>query len=143
MTISMAKFTLSLEEDYPYFIIGISSSTPDYRLCWSLNKTLDISLKREESIDIHSKKGDIAAHNVFEFTNEEFNTKYRLIENKKGSSRFLSEAHQADYLLIIDESERIELSELLNEIKKIAQVILAFSIDIDSLKHKQNLMLTA
>ena len=143
MTISMAKFTLSLEEDYPYFIIGISSSTPDYRLCWSLNKALDISLKREKSIDIHSKNGDVAGHNVFEFTDEVLNTKYRLIENKKGSSRFLSEAQQADYLLIIDNSDKIEISELLNEIKKITQVILAFSIDIDSLKQKQNLMLTA
>ena len=139
----MAKFTLSLEEDYPYFIIGISSSTPNYRLCWSLNKALDISLKREKSIDIHSKNGDVAMHNVFEFTHEDLNTKYRLIENKRGSSRFLSEVQQADYLLIIDESEKIEVIELLNEIKKISQVILAFSIDIDSLKQKQNLMLTA
>jgi|SRR5690554_1612930 len=143
MTISMAKFTLSLEEDYPYFIIGISSSTPDYRLCWSLNKTLDISLKRDKSIDIHSKNGDVTAHSVFEYTDEVLNTKYRLIENKKGSSRFLSEANQADYLLIIDDSDKIQISDLLNEIKKIAQVILAFSIDIDSLKQKQNLMLTA
>ena len=143
MTISMAKFILTLEEDYPYFIIGISSSAPDYRMCWSLNKTFDISLKREKSIEIHSKNGDVAVHNVFEFTDEELNTKYRLIENKKGSSRFLPESHQADYLLIIDESDKIEVTELLTEINKIPQVILAFSIDIDSLKQKQNLMLTA
>lgn len=143
MTISMAKFILSLEEDYPYFIIGISSSTPNYRLCWSLNKALNISLKREKPIDIHSKSGDVAIHAVFEFTDEELNAKYRLIENKKGSSRFLPESHQADYLLIIDESDKIEIPNLLSEIKKITQVILAFSIDIDSLKQKQNLMLTA
>ena len=104
---------------------------------------LDISLKKEKSIDIHSKNGDVAAHSLFEFIDEELNTKYRLIENKKGSSRFLTEAHQADYLLIIDESEKIEIIELLNEINKITQVILAFSIDVDSLKQKQNLMLTA
>lgn len=139
----MAKFNLVLEENYPYFIIGISCSTPDYRLCWSLNKTLGISLKRDKSIDIYSKNGHVTAHSLFEYTDEEFNTKYRFIENKNGSSRFLPESHQADYLLIIDESDKIEIHELLNEINKITHVILAFKIDIDSLKQKQNLMLTA
>lgn len=139
----MAKFTLSFDEEYPYYLIGINASAKDYRICWSINKALNIALKREDSIDVHSKNKDIIAHSFFVYTNEELNLKYRLIENKHGISRFLSEVQQADYLLIIDESESVDTEEILQKIKEIRQVLLVFKIDIDDLKNKQNLMLTA
>lgn len=139
----MAKFTLSFDEEYPYYLIGINASAKDYRICWSINKALNIALKREESIDVHSKSKDIIAHSFFVYTNEELNLKFRLIENKRGVSRFLSEVQQADYLLIIDESESVDTEEILQKIKEIRQVLLVFQIDVDDLKNKQNLMLTA
>lgn len=139
----MAKFTLSFDEEYPYYLIGINASAKDYRICWSINKALNISLKREDSIDVHSKSKDIIAHSFFVYTNEELNLKFRLIENKRGVSRFLSEVQQADYLLIIDESESVDTEEILQKIKEIRQVLLVFQIDVDDLKNKQNLMLTA
>ncbi|NEN25279.1 IPExxxVDY family protein [Cryomorpha ignava] len=139
----MAKFTLRFDEEYPYYLIGINASAKDYRICWSINKALNIALKREDSIDVHSKNKDIVAHSYFVYTNEELNLKFRLIENKRGNSRFLTEVQQADYLLIIDESESVDMEGILKKIKEIRQVLLAFEIDIENLKNKQNLMLTA
>lgn len=143
MTIRMAKFTLTLEEDYPFIVLGINSTAPNYRLCWHLNKALEIALKREHPIDIHSKYGNVTAHNVFTFFDEDINLKYRFIENKRGSSLFLPEVPKADYLLVLDETDMISIQEVLSELNKIALVILAFKIDMNSLKQKQNLMLTA
>lgn len=140
----MAKvFMLTLEEDYSYILIGISSSAPNYRLCWSLNKALKIALKRENPIEVHSKKGHITSHHVFVFHDEEINMTYRFIENKKGSSLFLPEIPKADYLFVLDETEKIEITEILNKINKINIVILAFEVEPKSLKQKQNLMLIA
>lgn len=143
MTLRMAKFMLVLEDDYPYFIVGINASAPNYRLCWHLNKLFGISLKMENPIDIHSKKGLVTAHNVFSYLDENINVKYRLIENKKGSSLFLPEVTKADYLFVIDENDRIPIREVITEINTISLVVLAFEIEIDLLKQKQNLMLTA
>jgi len=143
MTISMAKFTLSFEEEYPYLVFGITATTKDYRMCWSLNKALNISLKRQSAVDIHDKEKGITGHSCFVYEDEMYSAKYRLIENKRAHSRFLPEVVQADYLLIVDETERISKTEILLKIKTIRQVLLAFNIDIDTLKHKQNLMLTA
>ena len=139
----MAKLTIDFEEEYPYYIIGISASTKDYRMCWSLNKALNLALKRQDSIDVYSKNKDIFPHSLFVYTHEQVKTKYRLIENKRGSSKFLSEVAQADYLLVIDESDGVDIKELIKKIITIRQIVLAFEIDIDTLKQKQNLMLTA
>lgn len=143
MTLRMAKFMLVLEDEYPYFLIGINASAPNYRLCWHLNKAFGISLKMETPVDIHSKKGLITPHHIYSFFDENINVKYRFIENKKGSSLFLPEVSKADYLLVIDENDKVHLRELISEINKISLVVLAFEIDIDLLKQKQNLMLTA
>jgi len=139
----MAKFTLSIDEEYPYYLIGINASAKDYRICWSINMALNISLKRGESVAVHGKTKDIVDHSFFVYTDEDLNLKYRLIENKRGSSRFLTEVQQADYLFIIDESESVDTKTILQKIKEIRQVLLAFRIDVDDLKNKQNLMLTA
>lgn len=139
----MAKFILSFEEDYPYLVFGITSTTKDYRMCWSLNKALNISLKRENALDIYSKDKGIIGHSCFVYEDEVYSAKYRLVENKHAHSRFLPEVVQADYLLIVDETEKVDKTEILRKIKSIRQVLLAFNIDIDTLKNKQNLMLTA
>lgn len=139
----MAKFTLSIDEEYPYYLIGINASAKDYRICWSINMALNISLKRENSVQIHGKSKDIVDHSQFVYTDEDRNIKYRLIENKRGISRFLAEVQQADYLLIIDESESVDTKAILQKIREIRQVLLTFQIDVEELKNKQNLMLIA
>lgn len=139
----MAKVTLDLGEEYPYSIFGISASTSDYRLCWNLNKMLKLAFKRVEPITVYSKQGDKIYHNFYVFENEDLQVKYRFIENKRGSSRFLPEVTQADYLLIIDQSPAIIAEEIQRKMMEIRQVLLVFQVDIDELKQKQNLMLTA
>ena len=40
----MVKLKLDLDPDPEVFLIAISSHVNDYRLCWSLNRKLGISL---------------------------------------------------------------------------------------------------
>jgi hypothetical protein len=139
----MAKFTLKLEEDYPYIVFGVSSTSSDYKLCWSLNKQLGIQLKREKGLIIKSGTGEDAEHAYFEYFSEASQLNYKLIENKRGASRVLREAEQADYLFILDDHPAVDVEAILLEIKKIRAVLLAFELDLEKLKHKQNLLLTA
>lgn len=139
----MAKVTLDLGEEYPYDIFGISASTSDYRLCWNLNKMLRTGFKRVEPITVYNKQGDRIHHNYYVFENENLQVKYRFIENKRGSSRFLPEVTQADYLLIIDQSPAVDAEEIQKMMMEIRQVLLVFQVDIDQLKQKQNLLLIA
>jgi hypothetical protein len=139
----MAKLTLDIVDEYPYEIIGISASAKDYRICWSLNQTLEIALKREPSLKVFTKKSEPVEHGYYTFLDEDTDIKFRLVENKRSASKFLPEAPKADYLFIIDESPGIEPDSILSKIREIRPVLMAFRIDSDQLKNKQNLLLTA
>ncbi len=138
----MQKFMLDIAEDYPFWILGIAASTSDYRMCWSLNKALNLSLKRSESLSLTAKSKETSLHSIFTFEDQVSEVKYRLVQNKRGSSRVLAEATQADYLLILDHSFVLDYKWIITEVKKIRQVLMAFPIDLAQLKFKQNLLLT-
>ena len=142
MTRSMARLTLEIEEEYPYFLFGINASTSDYRVCWSLNKTLGISLKREASVELFRKGLDNSEHSYYAFESETQLATYRLIQNRAGNSIFLSELPRVDFLLLIDQTPAIEPEFMVRKIREIRQILMAYVIDIESLKNKQNLLLT-
>ena len=55
----MAKFILEEELEFDFKLLGISSHVQDYRLCWTVNRTLDLDLiKSDKEIIIRSNKVD-------------------------------------------------------------------------------------
>ena len=139
----MSKFSLEFEEEYPFFVVGITASVRDYKLCWHLNKELGLQLVRDQSLEILNKRKDSVSHEFFSFEDEDAQVNYRLIENRKGGNYFLSEAPKADFLLVLDESPILDRNELIKKIKSIRPVLMAFEIDLDQIRNKQNLLLTA
>jgi hypothetical protein len=139
----MSKFSLELIEEYPYQLYGITASAHDYRLCWHLNKELGLKFTRQEAIEIFNKRKESVNHEFFTYEDQESVTKYRLIQNKRTGSTFLPEITEADYLLVIDESPVVDYDALVRKIKNIRPVLMVFPINLDLLKNKQNLLLTA
>lgn len=139
----MSKFSLELIEEYPYEVYGITASTQDYRLCWHLNKELGLKFTRQSAIRVINKRKESANHEFFVYEDQETLTQYRLIQNKRTGSTFLPEISEADYLLVIDESPVVDYDFLVKQIKSIRPVLMVFPINLDALKNKQNLLLTA
>ncbi len=139
----MPRLTLDVFEEYPYFLIGICSSDSDYRLCWSLNRALGLAMKMEKPVEVMRRKGEASMHSLYTFVSDYEYVKYRLVENKTVNGFVLPEVAKADYLLIIDKSEGIDADEILRKMKNVRQVLLAFLVDISTLKTKQNILLTA
>lgn len=139
----MSKFVLDLDDEFPFEVFGIAATTKDYRLCWSLNKELAFGFKRLEPLRVYNKQRDTIDHGYFFYEDEALQIKYRLIENKIGSSRFLPEIHKADFIIVVDESPAHDGEKFLKEIKKIRSVLMAFRINLDDLKLKDNILLTA
>jgi len=139
----MSKFVLDLDDDFPFEVFGIAATTKDYRLCWSLNKELGFGFKRLNPLSVYSKQRDKIDHGFFFYEDEALQVKYRLIENKVGASKFLPEIVKADFVIIVDESPAFEGDKFLDEMKKIRSVLMAFRINLDELKFKDNILLTA
>lgn len=138
----MAKFTLTVENDYPYFLFGISSSLRGYRLAWNLNKQMELELARDQPLELVNKRKEKVRYSCYTWMNELQMAAFKLIQNRSGGNVFIPEHPRADYLLLVDVSPGIEPEEVLKSIKQVGAVAMAFSINIQDLKSKENLLLT-
>lgn len=139
----MAKLILEIEDEYAFMVFGIVSTSRSHRLCWMLNKSLNLDMKRGSDIEIFSKAKTSRHHAFFDFFDELLHIKYRLIENRKGISLFLPEIKNADYLLIVDHTNELVEAEIVEKLRSTGTVLMAFKIGLESLKLKQNILLTA
>lgn len=160
----MGKYTLKIEYDYDFVLIGISSHEKDYRLCWALNKVLEIELTRTDSLEIKSKKQDTPSFfSLFKYENNDEFKEYFVLANLSEDRQFASKEHtlfnkgkepsstesgilipehrQMDYFFIIrGEMDDTTIENLLRKLKGIEFILTAVRIDVEELKSKTNLV---
>ena len=135
----MSKVLLTLEDAYEFTLIGISSHTKDYRLCWELNKYVELDLIRTEDLEINSKDV-VGKYAFYEYLDEENYLDYYLIANRGNNGYLVPERKTFDYLLMIKgDVEDYQEEELLGKIRSLDHVLASYSIDPNELKSKQNL----
>ncbi len=133
----MTRHLLEVTFDYEFDLIGISCHLRDYRLCWELNRLLELNLSRDE-IGAETESGVFA---LYSDECPETRTIINLLVNRGENGLLIPELRQADYLLMLRENARWEDDELVDIIKGHPQILTAFSIDPNGLKSKENLLL--
>jgi hypothetical protein len=139
----MAKLVLDWkdEQEDSFTLIGISCHQKDYRLCWELNKILELKLQKEE--DIPGPNEEISFSRYY-YNNEDFLQDFYLLTNKIGKIFFAPELKQADYILqIYGIRNEYEVDELIQKIISIDSVLTAFVFDTEKLKYGHQLFYTA
>lgn len=139
----MAKLVLDWkdEQEDSFTLIGISCHQKDYRLCWELNKALEIELQKEE--DIPGPNEEISFSRYY-YNNEDFLQDFYLLTNKIGQLFFAPELKQADYVLqIYGLRSEYEIDELVQKIISIDSVLTASVFDTEKLKYGHPLFYTA
>ena len=135
----MAFHTLEIEDEYDFEIIGVSSHEKDYRLAWSLNKTLGWRLVRIEDAVIEGKRST-THHARFRWTHPVDQTVFTLIDNKTPDGTFMPELIQFDYLLKIEQPSESVMKKLQSGLRN-TDFVLAFQRqEVDKLKHKDILL---
>lgn len=147
---------IKIYEDFcedSFAVLGIHSGLEDYALGYALNQELRIHLRRlKNDLDISPR----ISYPIFEWRDELYDRNWTLLTNrcrteeKSGLNdlfpnepsysmhHLVPEYKDADYLLKVDE-EGME-SDILKSIKAIPEVIAAYTIEIDRLKSKPNLI---
>jgi hypothetical protein len=137
----MAKHKLVWEDDYDFDLIGICSSNSDYRLCWGVNKALEMQLVRADDYALKSKKEGEYFFSFYEFINDDTGEEVYLIKNQSYNfKKLIPEQDKIDYFLIIKNNYSYEMENLLTELKQIDSILTAFSFNVDELKSKSNLI---
>jgi hypothetical protein len=139
----LGKYTLEIEYDYDFVLIGISSHEKDYRICWVINNTLALELVKIEPLEIKDKKQDESSHfSLFSCERPDEFMEYFIIANRSEKGMLIPEQKQIDYFFVIrGEIENDVVMEIIKKIKESNLVQTAFRIDVSSLKSKQNLIL--
>jgi hypothetical protein len=161
----LAKYTLDIEPDYDFLLIGISSHEKDYRLSWALKKELDIDFKKVNSLEIKDKKQPMPAYfSLYECADEANYREYFIVSNFSEQKNktvhennlfdnvnegylttenewLIPEQKTMNYFFILKGEVNIdEQQDLVKKIKSISFVLTANIIDAESLKSKQHLI---
>jgi len=150
----MQHLTLDLEDDYS--LIGIHSTEEDYRIAYLLNKNLRTKLTRfEQCLDF---KDSDAEFPLFEYKDEKTFINYYLINNKHlqfvnnhnnevlfgGNytvSYLIPEKKNVDFFLKIEGcNSDVFIENLVENLKKINQIITSYSLDPTTLKSRDHLI---
>jgi hypothetical protein len=134
----MGKITLELEEDFDFKLFGISCHSKDYRLSFELDKSLAFDFIKEENLEIKLKEG-FAEFSFYSYIDEENYTEYFLLSNRGTMGYLVPEEKLSDYFLLIKGSVNNEI-EILKKINEVKLVLKAYTIKVEELKSKRNLI---
>ena len=130
--------TLECDYDYDFVVLGINSHIKAYKICWHLNKKIGLNLEMTE--DHKTENNLFFSRYTFEKSN---GISYDLISNRSKKGYMISSHKNLDYFLIlrgVNNWKSIK-QELLNEIKKINDILLAFEVDVDKIKNKDRFII--
>ena len=152
----MAIKKLVLDYDYDFLLIGILSSVPDYKLCWGINKVLNIVLKKEQDLELqlHDKEMNdglkltfdkpemTPRYSMYTYYNEVTHLRYTVASNRSVSSLLIKEEQSVDFFLVVDGlyDDLKKGDSIVNDLRKQREIITAYKIDPNNLKSKQNLI---
>jgi len=158
----MALHKLVVDDFYDasFSLLAIHCRLEDYRLAYLLNKYLSLNLERKpRDLDYNYFA---ASFSIYEWENTTFDTVWNLVSNickkeeaalQSSGSLFqnsaqvtrtynlLPELKTVDYLIkVSNEYRNFNERHILHSIQSIPQVITAYSVDIDQIKSKDNLI---
>ena len=117
-------------------VFAINSHVKDYNLCWHINKTLGIDLKKNKGATTNYKE----IFSCFEFVLEE--QKILLVQNKSKKGFLLSEKKKIDYFLMFEPAINLDKrKEFLLKLSESSKILLIFEIDLEKEPEAHRLIL--
>lgn len=124
------KIVLNLDYAHPFKAIGIFSPQKDYRMCWLLNRHLEINLRRIRDFSIAPGQAqESMAFPVYRYEVERLLVDYSLLANRASGVVLFPEPRNMDFLLLLrNPSDQLDIEKLLVGIRKIPYVQAAFPV---------------
>ncbi|TXC85408.1 IPExxxVDY family protein [Luteibaculum oceani] len=137
----MTVHYLDFDDEPEFHMIGIACHLKNYRLCWLVNKALNINLERSQDPYVFWPGKSIKSeHALFTGFNEFWKSQHYLIQNKGFQQTLVVPEHRAaDYLLITKNPKEEYSTFILQELNKQNLILTAFKINPVGLKSSANL----
>ena len=127
------KYDLTLDDEQPFEVYGISTAFADYRLTWELNQMLGIHLEKEQQrFELFMPK--IKAQHAFSYfshEDQELLTRFFLIKNKQDQQLLQADRPMIDYFLVLKDNFSHKSEVLLEQLRKINGIVAVFSFNYE------------
>ena len=141
MAVKKHKLELAIDEDI--CLLGVVSDEPDYKLCWRLNRSLNMNFEKQEELELFHSKLDVDQEfSLFYYYDEDSMVTYRLVKNRAERGYFLDEFKHIDYLIHIQgEIDTSRISNFISAVNALEPVRMCVPSDLSRIKNKERLLL--
>lgn len=138
----MNKVILKYEPDFDFVLIAITASLKDYRLCFRINKQLNIQFCRVDELPLQLIKNEYPSFfSRYQYLTEQSGAEFYLLANKGTNGYLIPEMKTADYFILIRNFiDEEDLENFISGLNKIPEVQVAAEVDAKKLKSKENLI---
>jgi len=134
------KLTLKFELDLDFILIALTVPLKDYRLCFMINKELNIQFCRTDELYLPAENGR-SYFSMYHYQYKQTETDFYLLANKGTEGFLIPEMKSADYFIMIKNFiDREDLDNFLSGLNRIPEVQAAIEVDPKKLKSKENLI---
>ena len=138
----MNKLILKYELDLDFVLIAITASLKDYRLCFNINKRLNLEFYRIDELCLQLNSHSSASYfSRYFYQSAQTEAEFYLLQNKGTEGYLIPEMKTVDYFILIKNYiDQEDLDNLISKINKITEVQVAVEVDPKKLKSKENLI---
>jgi hypothetical protein len=137
-----------IEAGFEYLdaFIGISFQLHDYRLVYEINKALGLALEKTDDLQVvyfqkDAEEESISEHSCFSVSDPDKLLTYFLLSNTGSEGFRLIQQKEADFFLLVKGAGDDEIEKnLLQQVRKIPRVVMAFSIDQKKVANVESLI---
>ena len=141
MGVKRHKLDMAIEEDF--CLLGVVTDEPDYKLCWMINRALDMNFEKQEELQLyHRKLDEEQVFSLFSYHDNDAMISYRIIRNRAENGYFLDELKNIDYLIHIQgEINTNRISGFMLSVGTLEPVRMCVPSDLSRIKNKERLLL--
>jgi len=136
------KIKLELTPDFDFILIGIVSFDQDYKLCWELNRELEMDFeKTEDHVLLHKKSGLSQDFSCFSFDDSKSYLSYKILKNRSENGYLLDALKNLDYLLVITgDIDNFPIDRFRSELVKLQSIQSCFKISPGEVKNVERVL---
>jgi len=135
------KLDLAIDEDF--CLLGVVSDEPDYKLCWMINRFLDMNFEKQEELQLfHRKLNEEQLFSHFSYHDNDALITFRIIRNRSDKGYFLDELKNIDYLIHIQgDINTSRINDFMLSVAALEPVRMCVPSDLSRIKNKERLLL--
>ena len=125
------RFILECAEELDFAVLAINSHIKAYKLCWNINKSLQLNFEKEKD---HSIKEELWFARYMYVCDG--GVEYNLLANRSKNGHLIPSQKSVNFFLLIkNDCWQQEKIEFMNKLRDTKGVLLVFELDTNLIKH--------